>query len=265
MPLVAQEAAQNVGFPSSALRFCVVEKNRLVAVSSGAVRAARHLSEVEGLLKASGSSAPPETCSDVDKPGIDTRTVAILVGGHSDISVIKNSGMMSILEELGIAYELSIISSEQNPEELRSYCLAVLSKTARLCICIAGLVPGLPAVVKAHLPMLPVISVPISLPGVDARDILLASFSLPRRRPVVIAGINETGLKKAAHLACELLASSSPAFRERYQRYIAESTPLPEYDVSLDEGETISSRDVIMSPVDSVILSTNGVHKGKQQ
>ena len=233
IPLVTQEAAENVGFPSSALRFFVVEKNELVSISGVAVRKARHLSEIELLISASmpqGLNTPEE---DIRKQNIPE--VTILLGGRSDLQSLQQSGMLNILQEMEIAYEISVISSEQNPEELRAYCSQVLSRTTRVCICIAGLVPGLPAAVKSHLPMLPVISVPLSAPGVSARDILMASFSLPSRRPVILAGIDETGLKKAANLACELLAVSSPSLRSRYERHIVESTPPPNYSVVIDD------------------------------
>lgn len=51
IPLMLQEAAENVGFDKEKIRYFVVEKGKLYEVSDGAIRKARHLSEIETLLK----------------------------------------------------------------------------------------------------------------------------------------------------------------------------------------------------------------------
>jgi phosphoribosylcarboxyaminoimidazole (NCAIR) mutase len=94
-------------------------------------------------------------------------------------------------------------------------------------------VPGLPAAVKAHLPAVPVIGVPLSVPEFSAHDILLASLSVPARRPIMLTGIDEVGLKKAAYLACDILACSSSSLREQYERFLKEATPSPDFYVQL--------------------------------
>src|SRR5262249_41351401 len=102
----------------------------------------------------------------------------------------------------------------------------------------AGLVPGLPAAVKAHLPNLPVISVPLTSGDMDAREILLGSLSLPARRPVLITGINRSGLRKAAHVACEIFGAVDRNFKQAYESYVRASTPSPDYDVSIEDSST---------------------------
>lgn len=51
IPLMLQEAAEDVGFSKKKIRYFVVEKGELYEVSDAAVRKARHLSEIETLLK----------------------------------------------------------------------------------------------------------------------------------------------------------------------------------------------------------------------
>jgi len=234
IPLIAQEAAQNTGFPLSGLKFVVIENGHLVSVSNPAVRAARHLSEVESLIAARATTKEkpvPEFIA--PSCGSDVGKVAILVGGRCDLDVVKRSRLLATLETMGVPFTVSVISSEQNPEELRSYCHRIVDDGVCACICVAGLVPGLPAAVKAHAPSMPVISVPISTPDFHARDIMMSSFSLPSRRPVILSGLNESGLNKAAHLVCELIAVGSPAFRHAYTEFIRRSTPTPDYDVDV--------------------------------
>lgn len=236
IPLVAQEAAQNVDFPLSSVYHFVVEQNRLVAISKDAVRTARHLSEITTLLDKSQEDHPVgglEVSNEVTR----RNEVAILVGGRSDLDVLNRSKLLPMLRQMDVPFIVTVISSEQNPRELRDYCLNVLSARISVCICVAGLVPGLPAAVKSHIPTLPVIAVPISGPGFDARDIMLASFSLPSRRPVMLSGLDEAGLNKAAHLVCELIGIGEPAFRRGYSRYLDESTPKPDYEIDANRTD----------------------------
>lgn len=51
IPLMLQEAAENVVFDKGRIRYFVVEKGKLYEVSDEAIRKARHLSEIETLLK----------------------------------------------------------------------------------------------------------------------------------------------------------------------------------------------------------------------
>lgn len=254
IPLIAQESAENVGFPMASMKFMVVEKGLLISVSAAAVRSARHLSEVEGMLEHQPAHTRLPQVISLDHA--DEPAVAILVGGRCDLESLRKSRLVTTLQAMGIKFTISVISSEQNPEELRRHCRDVLANTVSVCVCIAGLVPGLPAAVKSHLPSLPVISIPLSTPEFDARDIMLASLSLPSRRPVILAGINETGLNKAGHLVCELIGIGSPRFRAEYTKYLQDATPAPDYNVSIS-GEEENVRE----PSISITASRNGAGK----
>jgi 5-(carboxyamino)imidazole ribonucleotide mutase len=235
IPLIVQEAATNTSFPFSKLRIFVIEKGTLSQVSHESVRLARHLSEVNTILEGTQKShLETQVPLMSEKPAkFSDFWLAILVGGRSDLSKVQSSGLLTILDKVGVRYEISVISSEQNPEELREYCRTVSRRDVALFICIAGSVPGLPAAVKAHLPAVPVIGVPLSVPEFSAHDILLASLSVPARRPIMLTGIDEVGLKKAAYLACDILACSSSSLREQYERFLKEATPSPDFYVQL--------------------------------
>lgn len=238
MPSVVQEAAANSIFPFDKIRFFVVEKGSQYEISHEGVRAARHLSEIEALMR---SSVHRELGRQVGTPRPPAGSVAILVGGRSDLVRVRQSEMLGILDTLSISYELSVISSEQNPEELRKYCSELKRRDAKVVICIAGLVPGLPAAVKAQLPFMPVLSVPLSVPGFSASDIMLASFSVPARRPVILSGMDEVGLKKAVYLACEIMSVGDQELRKRYAEYIKCATPAADFGVAIADDSVHDS------------------------
>ena len=153
--------------------------------------------------------------------------IAIILGGRDDEELVNNSGMLGILERLDVPYEYSIISSDQNPEVLLEYCVESWESGIRIFICIAGLVPALPGAVKGLLPLSTVISVPLTSKEYDARDIILASLSVPSKRPVIILGVNTSGLKKAAYCAAEILGLTTEYLQKRVQKFLEEETAKP--------------------------------------
>ena len=155
--------------------------------------------------------------------------IAIILGGRDDEETVSDSGMLGILERLNVPFEYSIISSDQNPDALRKYCSESWEDGIRIYICIAGLVPALPGAVKGLLPLGSVISVPLTSPDYDAREIILASLSVPSKRPVIILGVNKSGLKKAAYCAAEILGLTNDNLQKRIQKFLDKETakPLP--------------------------------------
>ncbi|MFH1367264.1 MAG: AIR carboxylase family protein [Patescibacteria group bacterium] len=154
--------------------------------------------------------------------------VSVILGGKDDELMVIKSGLFKILEEIGVNYEYSIISSDQNPEELRKYCLNVPNTDIEVFICVAGLVPALPGAVKGRLPSHTVIGVPLTSEDYDAKDIMLASFSCPSKRPIIILGVNKMGLKKAAYCAAEILAIKDMHLRKRLENYLKKKTKKPQ-------------------------------------
>ena len=153
--------------------------------------------------------------------------IAIIVGGRDDEEMVSESGMLGILEKLNISFEYSIISSDQNPEALRKYCSESWEVGIKIFICIAGLVPALPGAVKALLPLANVISVPLTSADYNANEIILASLSVPSKRPVIILGVNKSGLKKAAYCAAEILAHANGKLQKRIQKFLDKETAKP--------------------------------------
>lgn len=126
--------------------------------------------------------------------------VGVLIGSSSDQQILKKSGLSNLFKKFGIDFEISIISSDRNPEKLRKYCLNN-SKRLSLIIALASGVPNLPIVAKSWLPHIPVISVPIE----ENPDFVLAAITTPKNIPIIVAGYGIKGIQKAAYITRDLI------------------------------------------------------------
>lgn len=134
--------------------------------------------------------------------------IAIVIGSESDRTILRNSGMLNILNEFRVEWELSIISAHRNPGTLYDYCRNVKDKgEVKVFIVAAGMAAALAGAIAAHVKTLPIIGVP--LPSVEfpnAMDALLSMVRMPPGCPVAVVGIGESGLKNAAILAAQILS-----------------------------------------------------------
>jgi 5-(carboxyamino)imidazole ribonucleotide mutase len=121
---------------------------------------------------------------------------------------MKDAG--GVLDELGISYEMHIMSAHRTPDEAAEFSRTAAEQGMRVIIAGAGGAAHLPGVLAAYT-VLPVIGVPISsssasLGGLDA---LLAIVQMPSGIPVATVAIN--GARNAGLLAAEILATSDEA------------------------------------------------------
>ena len=134
------------------------------------------------------------------KKRLRSPVVGVLMGSRSDEPVLKKSKLLELLRDFGFDVGVSVISSDRNPDELRSYCLDNRERL-NVVIALAGGVPNLPITVKSWLPNLPVICVPVD----HNPDFALASLTTPKDRLIIVAGYGFSGLQKAAYIARDLL------------------------------------------------------------
>ncbi len=130
------------------------------------------------------------------------------MGSDSDLPIMKDAG--GVLDELGISYEMHIMSAHRTPDEAAEFSRTAAEQGMRVIIAGAGGAAHLPGVLAAYT-VLPVIGVPISsssasLGGLDA---LLAIVQMPSGIPVATVAIN--GARNAGLLAAEILATSDEA------------------------------------------------------
>ncbi len=145
------------------------------------------------------------------KPKKNTPLVGIIMGSDSDLDVLKDSAQ--ILEELDVAFEITIVSAHRTPQRLYDYVSSAHSRGLKVLIAGAGGAAHLPGMAAALTP-LPVIGVPvksrISIEGIDS---LLSIVQMPPGIPVATVAIN--GAKNAGILAAQILGASDSVIMKK--------------------------------------------------
>jgi len=142
--------------------------------------------------------------------------VGVVIGSKSDANMIQPA--LDMLQQLGIAYELSVISGHRNPETLREYGLKAEGRGFEVIIAAAGGAAHLPGIM-ASWTTLPVIGIPLPSSELDGIDALLSIAQMPAGVPVACVGIGTSGSKNAALLAAQILGTKHGEIAEAYRKY----------------------------------------------
>ena len=140
--------------------------------------------------------------------------VGIVMGSDSDMPVMAKAA--DILEELGISYEMTIISAHREPDVFFEYAKSAEEKGFKVIIAGAGKAAHLPGMCAAIFPM-PVIGVPMKTSDLGGVDSLYSIVQMPSGIPVATVAIG--GGQNAGILAAKILAVSDPAILERVKKY----------------------------------------------
>lgn len=144
-----------------------------------------------------------------------SKQVGIIMGSKSDLPVMKDAA--KVLEELGIKYELTVVSAHRTPLRMIDYAGSARKKGLKVIIAGAGGAAHLPGMV-ASLTTLPVIGVPIkSSNSIDGWDSVLSILQMPGGIPVATVALN--GAKNAGILAAAILGTSDAGVAERLEAY----------------------------------------------
>lgn len=140
--------------------------------------------------------------------------VGIVMGSDSDLSVMSKAA--DILEELGVEYEITVISAHREPDVFFEYAKSAEEKGFKVIIAGAGMAAHLPGMCAAIFPM-PVIGVPMHTTSLGGRDSLYSIVQMPSGIPVATVAIN--GGANAGLLAAKILATSDKELLERLKAY----------------------------------------------
>jgi 5-(carboxyamino)imidazole ribonucleotide mutase len=140
--------------------------------------------------------------------------VGIVMGSDSDMPVMAKAA--DILEELGVPYEMAIISAHREPDVFFEYAKSAEEKGFKVIIAGAGMAAHLPGMCAAIFPM-PVIGIPMHTSSLGGRDSLYSIVQMPSGIPVATVAIN--GGANAGLLAAKILATSDPALLGRLKGY----------------------------------------------
>ncbi len=140
--------------------------------------------------------------------------VGIVMGSDSDMPVMAKAA--DILEELGISYEMRIISAHREPDVFFEYAKTAEEKGFKVIIAGAGMAAHLPGMCAAIFPM-PVIGIPMHTTSLGGRDSLYSIVQMPSGIPVATVAIN--GGANAGILAAKILAVSDGELLKRLKDY----------------------------------------------
>lgn len=128
--------------------------------------------------------------------------VAIVMGSDSDWPTMESAALT--LKELGISYEVELLSAHRMPEEMMEFGKSAIKRGFKVLIAGAGGAAHLPGMLASITP-LPVIGVPIPLKALEGMDSLLSIVQMPAGVPVATVGIGNA--KNAGLLAARILGA----------------------------------------------------------
>jgi len=152
--------------------------------------------------------------------------VGIIMGSKSDLPVMQDAA--DVLKELGVEYEITVVSAHRTPDRMFSYAREASGRGLKVIIAGAGGAAHLPGMV-ASLTHLPVIGVPIkSSNSIDGWDSVLSILQMPNGIPVATVALNAA--KNAGILAAQILSTADEAivknliaFKEELKKKVEES------------------------------------------
>ena len=131
--------------------------------------------------------------------------VAIVMGSDSDMPIMKKAA--EFLEEMGIDFEMTIISAHREPDIFFEWAKGAEDRGVKVIIAGAGKAAHLPGMCAALFPM-PVIGIPMKTSDLGGVDSLYSIVQMPSGIPVATVAIN--GGQNAGILAAKILAASDP-------------------------------------------------------
>jgi 5-(carboxyamino)imidazole ribonucleotide mutase len=139
-----------------------------------------------------------------------TVLVGIIMGSSSDWETMQCAA--DILDSLGIAHEVRVISAHRTPDLLFEYAAAARGRGLKAIIAGAGGAAHLPGMTAAKTSV-PVLGVPVQSKVLNGIDSLLSIAQMPSGVPVATFAIGAAGAKNAALFAAAILANEFAGIR----------------------------------------------------
>ena len=143
--------------------------------------------------------------------------VGIVMGSDSDMPVMSKAA--AFLEDMGISYDIRIISAHREPEVFFEYAKTAEENGFKVIIAGAGMAAHLPGMCAAIFPG-PVIGIPMYNDALSGEDAVYSILQMPPGIPVATVALN--GGKNAAILAAKMLAMTDEALAEKLKTFTRE-------------------------------------------
>jgi|TARA_Y100001001_G_scaffold64835_1_gene62150 5-(carboxyamino)imidazole ribonucleotide mutase len=138
------------------------------------------------------------------------------MGSASDEAVVQET--VNTLEQLGVDYEVRVMSAHRTPERVQEYATTARDRGIEVLISAAGGSAALGGVL-ASWTTIPVIGIPLASSELKGMDALLATAQMPPGIPVACMAVGTWGARNAAFFAAEILGLKYEAIREAYEKY----------------------------------------------
>ena len=140
--------------------------------------------------------------------------VGIVMGSDSDMKVMAQAA--DFLKEMGIDFEIRIISAHREPEIFFDWAKGAEERGIKVIIAGAGKAAHLPGMCAAVF-ALPVIGIPMKTSDLGGVDSLYSIVQMPSGIPCATVAIN--GGKNAGILAARILAVSDEPLAAKLKNY----------------------------------------------
>jgi len=141
--------------------------------------------------------------------------VGIIMGSKSDLPIMQEAA--DFLKEMGVAYEITIVSAHRTPDRMLDYARKAADRGIKVIVAGAGGAAHLPGMV-ASLTHLPVVGVPVkSRNSIDGWDSILSILQMPGGIPVATVALD--GGKNAGILAARMIGSFDDAVAQKLKTY----------------------------------------------
>jgi 5-(carboxyamino)imidazole ribonucleotide mutase len=136
--------------------------------------------------------------------------VGIIMGSSSDWETMQAAA--GVLDSLGIAHEVRVVSAHRTPDLLFEYAATARERGLKAIIAGAGGAAHLAGMTAAKTSV-PVLGVPVQSKTLNGIDSLLSIAQMPSGIPVATFAIGVAGAKNAALFAAAILANDSVDIR----------------------------------------------------
>ncbi|MDH2435877.1 5-(carboxyamino)imidazole ribonucleotide mutase [Pokkaliibacter sp. MBI-7] len=147
--------------------------------------------------------------------------VGIIMGSKSDWETMSHAADM--LEQLGVPFEVRVVSAHRTPDLLFSYAEQARERGIEVIIAGAGGAAHLPGMVAAKT-SLPVLGVPVQSKALNGMDSLLSIVQMPAGIPVGTLAIGRAGAANAGLMAASILGNKYEQFYLALEAFRAKQT-----------------------------------------
>ncbi len=142
--------------------------------------------------------------------------VGVIIGSKSDEGKMQET--LRVLEEMGVSYEMHVLSAHRTPQKVADYAQAAQERGIEVIIAAAGGAAALPGTIAAWTD-LPVIGVPLPSSELQGVDALYSIVQMPPGVPVACVAVGSWGARNAAYLAASILSLKDDKIRGAYSTY----------------------------------------------